>query len=451
MGISGMRTSTIMKQKPVQSHDAEIRALIKPIVAAPDPKIKRIVATVDALTQRGPVDLLIDPVRQRLARIRPPRPLRFGRLMFYPLDLLILPAARWTQGQQAIPRTALMPMVHHVSLAMGTEAAAVKAEIAHRTTADVALISRLGQSLWPAAAAILADSGIPKGWASTQLGEATYRPLADAVAALLAEAATLDQLRAEAATGSLPPRPDVVEAILGRVARANKSALPMMIAMLLDCLPLAAALLPAAKKGPEAAALHAAMDEATDLLLQQLDQENITDMRIATGTLAEAGAAVGGIAALLKNLDKAGAKPQRREQIRAVRQRLDADCKARFAWGLQDELLAPLQDPGIAGSIDIPALEVAARGLRVLETEGRLVGSGAAYDRLLAGAAETIKGNAVLDRLSQVDQIRLVEILCGPEAALAMLTPRPARQAGSPSPSSASVDAPRNVQTSRRL
>jgi len=193
------------------------------------------------------------------------------------------------------------------------------------------------------------------------------------------------------------------------------------------------------------------MDEATDLLLQQLDQENITDMRIATGTLAEAGAAVGGIAALLKNLDKAGAKPQRREQIRAVRQRLDADCKARFAWGLQDELLAPLQDPGIAGSIDIPALEVAARGLRVLETEGRLVGSGAAYDRLLAGAAETIKGNAVLDRLSQVDQIRLVEILCGPEAALAMLTPRPARQAGSPSPSSASVDAPRNVQTSRRL
>lgn len=415
-----------MKPELVQRHDAEIRALIKPIVGAPDPKIKRIVATVDALTQRGPVDLLIDPVRQRLARIRPPRPLRFGRLMFHPLDLLIVPAARWTHGQQAIPRTALMPMVHHVSLSMGTEATAIKAEIARRTTADVALISRLGLSLWPAAAAILADSGIPKGWASTQLGEPAYRPLAAAVATLLAEAATLDALHAEAATGSLPPRPDVVETILGRVARANKSALPMMLAMLLDCLPDAAALLPAAKKGPEAAAIYAAMDAATDLLLQQLDQEDITDMRIATGTLAEAGAAAGGIVALLKNLDKAGAKPQRRDQIRAVRQRLDADCKARFAWGLQDELLAPLQVPGIApGSTDIPALEAAARGLRVLETEGRLIGSGAAYDQLLANAAETIKDNVMLDRLSQADQIRLVEILRGPEAALAMLNPPP--------------------------
>ena len=63
-----------MKQKPVRSHDAEIRELIKPIVAAPDPKIKRIVATVDALVQRGPVDLLIDPVRQRL--IKSGRPVR---------------------------------------------------------------------------------------------------------------------------------------------------------------------------------------------------------------------------------------------------------------------------------------------------------------------------------------------------------------------------------------
>ena len=313
-------------------------------------------------------------------------------------------------------------MVHHVSLSMGPEATAIKAAIAHRTTADVALISRLGQSVWPAAAAILAGSAIPRGWSSTHLGEAAYRPLADAVATLLAEAATLDALRAEAAIGSLPPRSDVVEAILGRVAQANKSALPMLMALLLDCLPDAAALLPEKKKGPEAAAMHAAMDEAADLLLQQLDQEDITDMRIATGTLAEAGAAAGGIAALLKNLGKPGAKPQRREQIRAVRQRLDADCKARFAWGLQDELPAPLQDSGIAsGSNDIPALEAVARGLRVLETEGRLVGSGAGYDRLLASAAETIKDNAMLDRLSPVDQIRLVEILCGPEAALAML------------------------------
>jgi hypothetical protein len=70
---------------------------------------------------------------------------------------------------------------------------------------------------------------------------------------------------------------------------------------------------------------------------------------------------------------------------------------------------------------DIPALEAAARGLRVLETEGRVVGSGSTYDMLLDKAAEAIKDRSMQDRLSRVDQIRLVEILNGPEAALTML------------------------------
>jgi hypothetical protein len=108
--------------------------------------------------------------------------------------------------------------------------------------------------------------------------------------------------------------------------------------------------------------------------------------------------------------------------LRAVRHRLDAECKARFASGLQDELLAPLQLVGIAPApADIPALEAAARGLRVLETEGRVIGSGAAYDLLLNKAADAIKDSAMLDRLSGADQLRLIEILSGPDAALALL------------------------------
>ena len=114
--------------------------------------------------------------------------------------------------------------------------------------------------------------------------------------------------------------------------------------------------------------------------------------------------------------------PRQRDRMRAVRQRLEADCKARFASGLEEELLAPLQRLGIAPApADIPALESAARGLRVLETEARVVGSGSTYDLLLGKAAEAIKDDAMRDRLSRSDQIRLVEILSGPDAALAML------------------------------
>jgi hypothetical protein len=59
--------------------------------------------------------------------------------------------------------------------------------------------------------------------------------------------------------------------------------------------------------------------------------------------------------------------------------------------------------------------------LRVLEVGARLAGSGATYDLLLGKAAEAIKGNAMRDRLTLVDQVRLVEILSGSDAALAML------------------------------
>lgn len=392
------------------------------IVNAPDPQIRRIVAAVDALVMRGQADQLIVPLRHRLAALRPPRPLRFSRLLFHPLDLLIVPIGRWRRDQQAIPRVALRPMAEHVRLTLGTEAAAIEAEIAGRTTADVGLIVRLGHSLWPAAARILADTAIPKTWTATGLGDATYRPLANLVATLLIETVALDALCAETAGGPLPPRADTVAAILSRVARINPVALPMAITLLLNRLPHAADLLPQPPAGAVAAAIHAAMEEAADLLLGQLDQQSATETRIAAGSLADAGAAVRRIVILLGHLRTANLRPRRRERLRAVRRRLDIGCRTRFASGLRDQLLTPLRDA--KAPLDraaITALESVARGLRVLETEGRVLGSGSTYDLLLGMAADAIKSVTVRDRLSLADRVRLVEILSGSDAALAML------------------------------
>jgi hypothetical protein len=411
-----------MSDKSTPTRGSTIRALTLAVAGAPDPQIMRIVALVDAMMQRGSADLLIEPLRHRLATLRPPRPLRLARLIFLPLDLLIVPPARWRPGQQAIPRTALVPITEHVRLTKGPALAAVETEIDGRTVADTELISTIGRSLWPEVARILTETGPPKTWDATELGDKNYRPLANTVAALLAEAPALDTLHADAATGLLPPPREAIEAMLSRVARMNPDALPMMIAVLLDRLPQAAELLPTLHLSAEAEAVHAALDEAAEVLLRQLDLEDAVETRIATGTLADAGGAAGRMAALLKHLDTPGADQRRRDRLRAVRRRLEADCKARFASGLQDELLAPLQYVGIAPTpADIPALEAAARGLRVLETEGRVVGSGSTYDMLLDKAAEAIKDRSMQDRLSRVDQIRLVEILNGPEAALTML------------------------------
>jgi hypothetical protein len=298
------------------------------------------------MLRRGPADLLIEPLRDRLARLRPPRPLRFDRLLFHPLDLLIVTTHRWLPEQQAIPRAALMPMADHVRLAMGPAGTAIVAEIDGRTTDDGALISRLGATLWPAAAAILARQG---PWEIKGLRESAFRPLAGAVATLLAEVADLDTLRAEASTGLLPVGPGVVEAILTRVARTNQTALPMMIALLLDNLPEAAERLAAARGGAMVA--ETPLDAAIDLLLQQLDRDEGTERRIAAGTLAEAGAAASRLAALLGHLDTVAPKLRRRELLRTVRQRLDLGCRERFASGLRDEMLDVLERPG-GDSID---------------------------------------------------------------------------------------------------
>jgi hypothetical protein len=415
-----------MSREPAPSRHAAIRALTGRIVGAGEPWIMSIVASVSAVMRRGPAAVTIEPLHHRLAALGVPRPLSFGRLLFHPLDLVIVPASRWRPGWQAIPRSELMPMAEQVRLMMGAAATAIEAEIGGRTTADTELISRLGRSLWPEAACIVADAPIPLTWDATELGERNYWRLAEAVAALLAEAPGLDTLCAEAATGLLPPPGDVIEALLSRVARASAPALPMMIAVLLDRLPEAAGLLPAALTVAKGAATRPTTDHAAEVLLRQLEQEDAIETRVAIGTLADAGAAVRRIAAVLGHLDSANPKPERRDWVRALRQRLGASGSTRFASGLENELLAPLRHTGNAPDPDgVPVLEAAARGLRVLETEGRVVGGGSTYDLLLARAAEAVEDSVMGDRLSRADQLRLVEILSGPDVALAMLDRTP--------------------------
>jgi hypothetical protein len=417
-----------MAEVPAQLLVPALQAPSRKMMDAADPRVMRALAMADAMISHGPAEPsaaepFIVPMRQRLTTLRPPQPLRFTRLMFHPLDRLIVPAARWQPGQPAIPRQALMPMARHVRLAMGAEATAIDAGIVGRTTADTELIARLGRSLWPAAARALATTATPKTWKAAKLGEAAYRPLASIVATLLTEAAALDTLCLETATGLLPPTAEIVTALLGRVAKMNPAALSMMITLLLDRLPEAAGLLPQARDGQAAAAIQAAMDKAADLLLGQLGQlAGGTEARIAAGTLAEAGATASRIATLLTHLETPTVEPRRRDRLRAVRRRLNAGCKARFVSALQADLLAPLQHTGPPLTpADITALEAAARGLRVLENGARLAGSGSTYDLLLGKAAEAIKGNAMRDRLSLTDQVRLVEILSGSDAALALL------------------------------
>jgi hypothetical protein len=405
-----------MALDPAAPGAKDIRAVTRDVAEADNGQVIRIVAAVDALASRGSADQLIAPLRARLAALRPPRPLRFARLMFYPLDPLIVPAARWRPEHRTIPRTAVTAMVECVRLAMGDGALAIEAAISGRTTSDADLIATQGRLLWPVCGEVLASAKTAPGWDETGLGAAAFVKLARRVAALLAQMAALDRLCAETAHGLVAPRNEALHAILRGVSAADESALPMVVTLLLTRLPEAATLLLGSQAASAGGAVKASAELAIDSLLEQLAGHDGAGGRVTLTSLAEAGGVVRRISTLLRRLEDGPMGPARRTHLNEVRQNLDAGCRARFASGLQDQVLAPL---GAVSGEDVSAIEAAARDLRMLETEARALGGASAYDTMLENAAEAVK--AASGGLERMDQIRLVEILAGADAALAML------------------------------
>jgi hypothetical protein len=128
------------------------------------------------------------------------------------------------------------------------------------------------------------------------------------------------------------------------------------------------------------------------------------------------------IDALLCGLRNAGDGSDAARREAAIRARLDASCRTRFANGLTNEFVEKLQGRGPRqGSAALAYLETTARNLRALESEARRIGSAELYDTLLQETAATIKTLAGSGPLGLVDKVRLVEILVGPDAALAVL------------------------------
>ena len=97
-------------------------------------------------------------------------------------------------------------------------------------------------------------------------------------------------------------------------------------------------------------------------------------------------------------------------------------CRARFASAIDAEVLQPLQSAGeILGDTAVVSLEAVARSLRRLERAARRIGGAACYDGLLRHTVEEVGSGPAGRALEPVDRVRLVEILAGPEQALALL------------------------------
>jgi hypothetical protein len=401
----------------------QTREVQRNLVTARDEQITRVVAMVDALADRSAADALIAPLRPRLMQLRPPRPMRLARLLFLPLDPLIVPAPRWRPGDPTVPRTALAPLADVVQTAGGAVVARVEASLAGLTCSGSQAVADAGALLWPAAALALIDAAPPRSWPESGLKLAEFAPIARGVAGALENAPAVQRALAEARQG-LAVGPDVLDMVLEAAAKRGAEAWSLTFAMLLARLPDAAPLLQRvaahAASGKEPAS-RARADRVAEAVLGGLEQHG-TAGPVGDAELAAVGAEVRRIAALLDAIDGPGATAQRRRRIQELRHTLDASSRTRFQDGMASEFVGPLHAQlEAAGPIDVDGLEEAARRLRQIETAGRRIGSAKAYDTLLQSTAQDVMRLHERPGLSLADKVRMVEVLAGSDQALAML------------------------------
>ncbi len=139
--------------------ESVLAQLTRALAAADDAKLCSVVAVIDRQPRHRVLDLLIAPHRPRLARLKPPRPLTFERVLTLPLEPALVPAEEWLAGSYRISRGHLTALHDIVRDGLDPELLAwVRKTLAGKTTADAGVERDVGRRLWPAAAEVLEET-----------------------------------------------------------------------------------------------------------------------------------------------------------------------------------------------------------------------------------------------------------------------------------------------------
>ncbi len=404
-----------MMSEPVQAA-ATVRDVVAGLAQARDAQIARVVAMVDGLPERGAADALIAPLRARLAQLRPARPFSFTRLLFSPLDPVIIPGQRWKRGDVGLPRQALAPLGVALQAALPALSRSIEPSACRVAPDDRPAIAALGEELWPAAASAMQQMAVPANWEQASgLAPNDFTDLAAILAAVLGQAPAIEQL---AASRSVPADADI-RALLVRTEPQGGLALATMVAVLLSRLPVPSRVLAIAAESA-AASRNPAADRAMDHTLANL-QATMADGAAEHGDATEAAVETIRIAALLAGLeDGPTMSPERRQRLEQIRKDADTLCRRRFDHAVAETLqqASVVLEAELDDAV-LDNLERTARDLRRLESAGRRLGSAEHYDATVLSVSARFRDPR--SGLGLADRVRLVEILCGPDEALALL------------------------------
>lgn len=404
----------------------DLRRLGGALAQASANQLARVVSVIDALPDRAEADVILDKVRPTLRGLGVSRPLRFTRLLFTPLDGLIVPAPAWRPGMAAVPRPALFLLAQAVRQALGGFASEIEAACQGRAREDEAAVRALGGRLWPAAAAALPETA-PGAWRGAGFAAADYAPIRQRCATAWRHALAIRPAQQAAADG---PPPELCRDVLLAALAEGPAAFDVVLRLLL-----AGAVRPAGVAAialevapgvghPAVLAAQRALEEVLATSIERISAPVPDDTSQAVVAAAQAACA------LVEDLEASALlrAPQRREALLALRQAADKACRRGFSDTLTRGFMQPMASLRRADTAD-PAAEIeraedAARSLRKIEAAGRRMGGAETYDRALRSAAQALAEDTkagTVPSLERADALRLAEILVGADAAVRLM------------------------------
>ena len=395
-----------------------VRTTRRDLAEARDAQLLQVVSMIDRLEERGDADGILSPLRTRLRSLRPARPLRFARLLFTPVDHLIVDASVWRPGEPFVSRASILPIVLLVRSKTPVDLIADVDRLIAVANGNVApdalkgTVMNAGLLLWPLAASVLraASFGPPTAaWKSAAMPVADFGPFLSAFAFALSQEAHIENLERQVWT---PELDRALSNVLREAVGHGPCAWGMAAALLMQRFPGCTAPFKSALAVPATAAgFGDAGRAAFAAALSGLEKSNLASGEIG----AAARARIARLSTLADALAASFPEAQGRGRAQQQKARLQVSCVATFQAALKGGLSEVLQpECGTISDDVLEGSEQTARQLRQFEQTARKLGGGALYDSMLADTACNVQRLASLDA---VEKGRLVEILQGPSTA----------------------------------
>ena len=413
------------------------------LAGASDRQILSLVGMADRMPDPSTLEPVLERVRPRLSRLRPPRPLKLPRLLLLPTESLLVPPRAWHPGDPTIPRSAVAALLAAGLSRLPREVLAEAGRMATgHTIEDSARVRATGAILWPAAAEALlhaAESDPPAGVADPGMRPEDFAAACRDLAFLLLAAPRLAPLQ----SSQLPLLDEAgvaqLRAVLQEAAGQGEPTLARAVATLVAHFVARAPVLDLVRDAAQRLGLSErseALDAALAAGFDRAAGHDLHDVLAAASPPERTRAALDAVRAVeAMTQAQNNLRTDRREHVRERGQAIEAGLRHHVVAALSHDVLEPfagLAELPLVHDAEVATIETAARSLRAIAQAGRRLAAADAYSRAMREALATVAriGLQLAEReaegiahdgLTPVDAVRLAEILAGPDDAWTML------------------------------